>query len=220
MILNRGKGNSTNVDVDGRQDLAVGWQCGKGKLRVSRSEFRRPKAKPLEERGLCLSNSVTRNSLSRLLTHQCHQHGIFPVRVSRGTEPCDGVEQKTCLSGASLFCVRHRASTGVCLRSRPNGVGARGSPEGCRVTPLWARPARTSTLIGVITGQVSRESSGGVPPSLLALPKWMVMASSSLSLGSRLKRRSYRGEGQPASSKGLPFSSTNLTSRTVSGCPC
>ncbi len=27
----------------------------------------------------------------------------FPVRVSRGTEPCDGVEQKTCLSGASLF---------------------------------------------------------------------------------------------------------------------
>ena len=65
--------------------------------------------------------------------------------MSRGTEPCDGVEQKTCLSGASLFCVRHRVSTGVCLRSRPNGVGARGSPEGCRATPLWARPARTRT---------------------------------------------------------------------------
>ena len=78
---------------------------------------------------------------------------VHPVRVSRGTEPCDGVEQKTCLSGASLFCVRHRVSTGVCLRSRPNGIGARGSPEGCRVTPLWARPARTRTSHGAMTYQ-------------------------------------------------------------------
>ncbi len=76
-----------------------------------------------------------------------------PVRVSRGTEPCDGVEQKTGLSGASLFCVRHRASTGVCPRSGPNGVGARGSPEGCRVTPLWARPARTRTCHDGMTYQ-------------------------------------------------------------------
>ncbi len=73
---------------------------------------------------------------SAMKMNQCHQRGIFPVRVSRGTEPCDGVEQKTCLSGASLFCVRHRASTGVCLRSRPNGVGVAGSPEGEPVPPL------------------------------------------------------------------------------------
>ncbi len=59
-----------------------------------------------------------------------------PVRVSRGPEGSGGVEQKTCLSGASLFCVRHSASTGVCLRSRPNGVGVAGSPEGEPVPPL------------------------------------------------------------------------------------
>ena len=58
----------------------------------------------------------------------------------------------------------------MCPRSGPNGVGARGSPEGCRAASLWACPARTNTFIGAITGQVSRESSGWVPPSLLALP--------------------------------------------------
>jgi len=84
----------------------------------------------------------------------------FPVRVSRGTEGSGGVEQKTCLSGASLFCVRQILSTGVCPRSGSNGVGARGSPEGCRAAPLWARPARTSTVIGAMTSQFGSKSSG------------------------------------------------------------
>ncbi len=61
---------------------------------------------------------------------QCHQHGSFPVRVSRGTEGSGGVEQKTCLSGASLFCVRQIVGTGVCPRSGPNGVGVRGRKRG------------------------------------------------------------------------------------------
>ena len=60
-------------------------------------------------------------------THSEHWTNNVNSSPRRGTPPCDGVEQKTCLSGASLFCVRHRASTGVCLRSRPNGVGARGA---------------------------------------------------------------------------------------------
>ena len=92
-------------------------------------------------------------------THSEHWTNNVNSSPRRGTPPCDGVEQKTCLSGASLFCVRHRASTGVCLRSRPSGPGWRGAQRGSQL-PLWARPARTSTVIGAMTSQFGSKSSG------------------------------------------------------------
>ncbi len=162
---------------------------------------------------------------------QCHQHRSFPVRVSRGTQPCDGEEQKTCLSGASLFCVRHRASTGVCLRSRPSGVGARGSPEGCRVTPLWARPARTKHFYrcdDIAAGVMSARweppppqirTSRGTPT---VGTKGFSGILTSLRLGSRSNDRSYSGlsGSQAAELNDLNlFSVLRKTPGTFSGFP-
>ena len=107
--------------------------------------------------------------------------GCIPVRVSRGTEGSGGEEQKTCLSGASLFCVRQIVSTGVCLRSRPNGVGVAGSPEGEPVPPLG--PPGEGKLV------LERERVGGWHLSGWTVPRTFQE--------SRRKRRSYGQATEP-----------------------